>query len=73
MKKKYNLVLESESVEKLQGILAKGSITLSGFVNTMVEEAVDSMEKADLPEKIEDMSLGEFLEVVGKIMKGSGA
>jgi predicted DNA-binding protein len=72
MKKHYDLTLDEEKTEELKIILKANGQTLSGFLSSMVENYVDTMngfkKSAGIPDDVSNFSVRDFAKLFISIM-----
>lgn len=70
MKKRYNVTLNQETVEKVERILKKANISLSAYLTTLVDEFAWVLDDTGFSEKLENMTMSGAFEMLAHIMKG---
>jgi predicted DNA-binding protein len=72
MKKHYDVTLNEEKTEELKVLLKANGQNLSGFLSSMVEEYVDSMnhfkKMACIPDDVSKISVGDFAKIFMSLM-----
>jgi hypothetical protein len=62
-KKRYNMILEQEVVEKLQTWLKPRGITFSGYINSLLVENVKAIEVLQGVNELKDVSIGQLTKI----------
>jgi hypothetical protein len=75
-KKRYNVSLNEESVDKVVKILKVAGLTLSGYLTVLVDEFArltdDSGYSKILDDGIENLKVSDALSMMSKVLKGVG-
>ncbi len=69
MRKNFTVSLDKENVERLQAYLAASGMTFSGYLRGAVNEFVAALDNTRLPDRVEDLTLGEAASLVGRMIK----
>jgi hypothetical protein len=70
MKANFTVSLDKEETKKLQKVLSKGGMTLSGYLNTCIHEYLEALESMRVPMNPADMNVTEFLKQFAKFLSG---
>jgi hypothetical protein len=63
MKKRYNLMLDKEAVDRLQAWLKSKGISFSGYMNSILNENVKTIEILDGVTDLKDISIGQLNKI----------
>lgn len=69
MKKNFTVSLDQEAVEELQTYLAKFDLTLSGFLNNLIEDSLPLAHLVDFVMTDEDLTFRKSKEKLNKTMQ----
>jgi len=62
-KKRYNLTLDREVTEELQAWLKPKGITLSSYINSLVNENIDAIRILGNVNDLKDVSIGQLTKI----------
>jgi hypothetical protein len=69
MKTRYNISLDPENVEKIRPILKKQGMTLSGYIDNVIEVASKNYRKNHLPLNPLKMDMEHFIKAMNQAVK----
>ena len=69
-KKRYNFTLDQEVVELLQAWLKPKGITLSGYVNSLLNENVEAVKILENVDDLKDISIGQLTKLYAGMVDG---
>lgn len=68
-KKRYNMILDQEVVEKLQAWLKPRGITFSGYINSLIVENVNALDILQNVTDLKDVSLGQLTQLYASMAR----
>jgi len=69
-KKRYTVTLDKEAFEKVDKILKKAKVSVSGYLNVMVVEFSKIIDESGISEKLDNLSTSEALKLMAEIFEG---
>lgn len=70
-KKKVQLSLDEQPLERLRGYLQRAGIPMSQFVNAFIKQTADGLDGLGIPKDPSEMTLGEAAAVFGRLAAGA--
>jgi hypothetical protein len=70
MKYRYNVSLETESVDKIMKVLKVANITLSGYLSLLVDEFARIIDEEGISKKLDNLTMADTLHLMGNLMAG---
>jgi hypothetical protein len=68
MKKHYDVNLDEVETEELKKLLQARSMSLSGFLTSVIHEHMEAMKRFKVPSDVSKVTLGEFMRMAVDMM-----
>lgn len=69
-KKRYNVILNPESVEKVKELLKIANISFSSYFTVLVDEFANIIDENGLSKKMDNLKMSDAMQIMTNMMSG---